>query len=653
MKKRFQSFSGRLTRRVVITVLVIMTIISLIAFLVTAAGMLVYSKAHYSDILEKTKGNMASVMSKMEVSSDNILDELSWHLATPELVTETIEYELKTNRHLYGCGIAFLPDYYKKTGRWCEIYAVHDGDSVTVKSIGSAQHDYFTTEWYTKGLESKEGVWSNPYLDKDGAGAVLCTYSRQVIDPKGNLVGVFGADMKLDELYNFIAENVKIVNEKTLFFDISPEDEELQVYCFIIGRDGDYIVHPEKDRILKTNFYDYAKGEGSEKYRALGDAMRAGKEGEMTVVIDSIKSHVYYAPLLDSGWSMGIVVPSERIMLPSFLFGTLIIFLILLGLLITFFICRYFIRKTSKPLIRLAGSAKEVAMGNFDTELPQIKSNDEIRLLRDSFDNMQKSLSRYIADLTETTAQKAAMESELDVARKIQMSMLPMTWPAFPDRKDIDIWGSITPAKAVGGDLYDFCIRDNKLYFCIGDVSGKGVPASLVMAVISSMFRTLSASADGPDKLVSVINSSMSERNESLMFVTFFAGELDLNTGELKYCNAGHNAPVVLEKGIPKFLQTDANIPVGIMSDWKYTQQKTVLSPGSILLLYTDGLTEATRADGSLFGEERVLSSLSGLESSTSSKDLNSHIREAVKEFVGDAEQSDDLTMLIIGTLNP
>jgi sigma-B regulation protein RsbU (phosphoserine phosphatase) len=311
-------------------------------------------------------------------------------------------------------------------------------------------------------------------------------------------------------------------------------------------------------------------------------------------------------------------------------------------------ICRKAIKKFARPLVQLAGSATEVAKGKFDTPLPEIRTEDEIRLLRDSFDDMQQSLSKYIEELTETTAQKASMESELDIARGIQMAMIPMTWPAFPERNDIDIFGSLTPAKAVGGDLYDFCIRDGKLYFCIGDVSGKGIPASLVMAVMGSMFRTLSASEDAPDKLVSVINSSMAARNENMMFVTFFAGELDLKTGKLKYCNAGHNAPIILENGNPRFLEADANVPVGIMPDWEYSLQTVELPAGSSLFLYTDGLTEAAREDGSLFGEERVLSNLSGLPAATPSSDLVSHMIDSVKEFVGDAEQSDDLTMLVI-----
>jgi sigma-B regulation protein RsbU (phosphoserine phosphatase) len=243
------------------------------------------------------------------------------------------------------------------------------------------------------------------------------------------------------------------------------------------------------------------------------------------------------------------------------------------------------------------------------------------------------------------------MENELDVARNIQMSMLPMTWPAFPDRSDIDIWGGITPAKAVGGDLFDFCLRENKLFFCIGDVSGKGVPASLVMAVISSMFRTLSASGDAPDKLITVINDSVSDRNDNLMFVTFFVGELDLQTGDLKYCNAGHNAPVVLKDGVPKMLETDANIPIGVKSGWNYSLQKTKLPSGSSLFRYADGLTEATRADGTLFGEERIFSSLASLKASSSSRDISEYMKSKVREFVGEAEQSDDLTILVIKAL--
>ena len=650
MKKKLDSFSGRLTRTVVITVLVTMTIISVLVFLVAASGILVFSKAHYSDILEKANRDLALTMSKVEVSADNIIDELCWHLATPELVLSTMEYELNVNRHVYGCGIGFVPDFYPTVGRWYEPYALNDGNKVTLKIIGSETHDYFQAEWYTKGLASPEGVWSNPYLDDEGGETVLCTFSRPVVmEPEKEIAGVFGADLSISGLADLIQESIRQENEESIFNVFpSQNDPEERIYCFIIGPNGDYIAHPDEGRILKANFYDFATGKDADRYRKLGDAMRAGESGNLSVLVDGIKSDVYYAPLLHSGWSMGIVVPTERLLTPAIAYGAIIIFLILLGVFLVFLTCRQSIKKASTPLIQLAESAQEIATGKFDTSLPTIKHKDEIRLLRDSFDYMQSSLARYVDELKETTAQKASIERELSVARSIQMSMLPITWPPFPDRNDLDLFGTVTPAKAVGGDLFDFRLRNEKLYFCIGDVSGKGIPAAMVMTVISSMFQTLSDSEDSPLRIMTAINASASARNENLMFVTLFIGSLDLSTGVLHYTNAGHNAPVVITDGKPSLLPVDANIPVGIIPDWTYYQQETTLSPGTVLFLYTDGLTEATRSDGELFGEERALTQLASLGGNRSAEQLVADMTAAVNRFIGEAEQSDDLTMLVL-----
>ena len=649
MKKHFHSFSGRLTRTVVITVLVTMTIISVFVFLVAASGILVFSRAHYSDILEKANRDLALAMSKVEISADNIIDELCWHLATPELVLSTMEYELNVNRHVYGCGLGFVADFYPTVGRWYEPYALNDGDRITMKIIGSETHDYFQAEWYIKGMASPEGAWSNPYLDNEGGETVLCTFSRPVImEPEKEIAGVFGADLSINGLASLIQESLRKENEESIFYVPVQDDPEQRIYCFIIGPDGDYIVHPDPNRILKANFYDFAAGEDADRYRKLGDAMRAGKSGDLSVVVDGIRSDVYYAPLLHSGWSMGIVVPTERLLTPAIAYGAIIIFLILLGVLLVFLTCRRSIKKASTPLIQLAESAQEIATGKFDTPLPTIQYKDELCLLRDSFDYMQSSLARYVDELKETTAQNASIERELSVARSIQMSMLPTTWPPFPDRNDLDVYGTVAPAKAVGGDLFDFRIRDEKLYFCIGDVSGKGIPAALVMTVISSMFRTLSASEDSPLRIMTAINASISAQNENLMFVTLFVGTLDLSTGVLQYTNAGHNAPIVISAGEARLMPVDANIPVGIMADWSYSQQETTLSPGTILFLYTDGLTEATRSDGELFQEDRVLTQLSGHDADTAAEQIVADMTQAVNRFIGDAEQSDDLTMLVL-----
>ena len=221
------------------------------------------------------------------------------------------------------------------------------------------------------------------------------------------------------------------------------------------------------------------------------------------------------------------------------------------------------------------------------------------------------------------------------------MSMVPTV---FPSRKDLDMSASIVPAREVGGDLYDFYIRDEKLYFCVGDVSGKGVPAALVMAVTRSAFRTVSAHEDSAERIVTTMNNGLTDTNDSDMFVTFFCGVLDLTNGHLNYCNAGHNPPVILTDSIQP-LPVEPNLPLGIVTGVNFKGQEIDLAYDDALFLYTDGVTEAENEDQEQFGEERMKDALHGRKGSM--EHLN-NIQKEVAAFVGSAPQSDDLTMLFI-----
>jgi sigma-B regulation protein RsbU (phosphoserine phosphatase) len=287
-----------------------------------------------------------------------------------------------------------------------------------------------------------------------------------------------------------------------------------------------------------------------------------------------------------------------------------------------------------------------VALGNFQAPLPELKYNDEISHLRDSFGNMQQSLTLYIDRLKTTTARNAAIENELSIARNIQLSMVPTV---FPDRNDIDVYGSMTTAKAVGGDLYDFFVRDDQLFFCIGDVSGKGIPAALLMMETKSLFRAYAKGESMPDRIVSEMNHDLSENNEDCLFVTLFVGILDLTSGLLRYCNAGHEIPFLINKEV-RLLPLRPITPIGIDADTPYQTQTFALEPDTIILLFTDGLNEAMDADSKEFGRERILeeASRSILAGQLSSKALIERLTQAVHDFVGDTEQSDDLTMLAI-----
>ena len=370
-------------------------------------------------------------------------------------------------------------------------------------------------------------------------------------------------------------------------------------FSMMVSREGKIMVSPAETLVMRRTLKD-AIGtlEDTSALMGINNAMLSGKKGSASFNYEGSKNHVFFAPVERTGWSMSIIVPDNEIYGNVKRVGILVSILQILGLAMLILLLRSVI----------------------------------LSLLK--YKNMNDAKER--------------MQSELHIASGIQMSMVPKIFPPFPERKDIDMSAAIVPAKEVGGDLYDFYIRDEKLYFCIGDVSGKGVPASLVMAVTRSLFRAESAHEDSPAKILGAMNNSMSEVNENNMFVTFFCGILDLTSGRLRYCNAGHNAPMMLtDRKSP--LPVYPNLPLGIMAGMEYKEQETVMEYDDAIFLYTDGLTEAENQNHELFGEERMDHVLS---TRRSAQDQLEAMRDAVSGFVGNAPQSDDLTMLFIHLLS-
>ena len=256
--------------------------------------------------------------------------------------------------------------------------------------------------------------------------------------------------------------------------------------------------------------------------------------------------------------------------------------------------------------------------------------------------------AKNLSELQQANLEREHIESELNIARNIQMSMLPKS-NTTALRDDCNIVGLLEPAKMVGGDLYFYFIRDEKLFFCIGDVSGKGVPAALVMAMANSLFRSVSAHESNPARIMQALNEIGCQRNEQNMFATFFIGVLDLPTGKLRYCNAGHEKPFAIGKEI-RLLPAKPHLPLGVMDDLIYTAQETVLQPGESLFLYTDGLTEAKNESHELFGLKRIEKGLQDCieNESIAAEKLIQTMTHRVNGFVNGAEQSDDLTLLAI-----
>ena len=589
-----------------------------------------------TQILKNTSIRVESILNRVEVASNMTMWLVQRH---PDRADSMFVYSrgmLLNNPDFYNCSIAFEPYYFKDKGRYFSAYTKFNGDSIRTIQGGNDNYQYFYMDWYLMAKLLDKPSWTEPYTDIDVAtntSEMVTSYCQPLKNHQGEVIGVINTSLSL----NWLSHTISVVKP----FPNS--------YSIMIGRGGTYFVHPDSTKITRQTIFTQTLEHPDTALTALGHAMQRGEEGLKQMNIDGKDCYVFYKPLGQTGCSMAIVCPESDIFHGFDRLRNSVRAIVFVGLFLMLFFFIRVITSELQPLRRLAEEAETIASGQFDTQLPELQRIDEIGQLSQSFGNMQQSLVKYIEELKDTTIQKASIERDLSIASDIQMGMLPEKFPTKEDRDDVQLYASLTPAKAVGGDLFDFYFRDEKLFFCIGDVSGKGVPASLFMAVTRSIFRTVSVHESMPDRIVTVMNRTIADMNKTNMFVTLFVGVLDLPTGRLHYCNAGHDAPLLVGAGVGE-LPCDANIPVGFMPRWKYTLQEAHIFTGTTIFLFTDGLTEAENINHAQFQMERVneVAGQALAQQMQEPKELIGSMTEAVHQFVGDAEQSDDLTMMAI-----
>ena len=589
-----------------------------------------------TQILKNTSIRVESILNRVEVASNMTMWLVQRH---PDRADSMFVYSrgmLLNNPDFYNCSIAFEPYYFKDKGRYFSAYTKYIGDSIRTIQGGNDNYQYFYMDWYLMAKLLDKPSWTEPYMDIDVAtntSEMVTSYCQPLKNHQGEVIGVINTSLSLNWLSHTISAVKPFPNS----------------YSIMIGRGGTYFVHPDSTKITRQTIFTQTLEHPDAALTALGHAMQRGEEGLKQMNIDGKDCYVFYKPLGQTGCSMAVVCPESDIFHGFDRLRNSVRAIVFVGLFLMLFFFIRVITSELQPLRRLAEEAETIASGQFDTQLPELQRIDEIGQLSQSFGNMQQSLVKYIEELKDTTIQKASIERDLSIASDIQMGMLPVKFPTKEDRDDVQLYASLTPAKAVGGDLFDFYFRDEKLFFCIGDVSGKGVPASLFMAVTRSTFRTVSVHESMPDRIVTIMNRTIADMNKTNMFVTLFVGVLDLPTGRLHYCNAGHDAPLLVGAGVGE-LRCDANIPVGFMPQWKYTLQEAHIFTGTTIFLFTDGLTEAEDINHAQFQMERVneVAGQALAQQMQEPKELIGSMAEAVHQFVGDAEQSDDLTMMAI-----
>lgn len=301
-----------------------------------------------------------------------------------------------------------------------------------------------------------------------------------------------------------------------------------------------------------------------------------------------------------------------------------------------------------KPLHNLHNGVSKVAQGDLSYHI-EVKTKDEIGDLARAFNQMTTDLNQYITNLKTTTAAKERIQSELELGKDIQRRMLPHVFPAFPERKEFEVFAIMEPAKEVAGDFYDFFFIDED-NFCIviSDVSGKGVPSALFMVIAKTLIQAEAQRGYALEEVIFNVNNALTLNNDTSMFATLFCAVLNLNTGELRMVNAGHNPPVIgNSKDGFEFVDVNQNIAMGVLDNFVYKAETTKLKAGDKILLYTDGITEAFNPLGELFSDERLLSIIRA-NHEMNSMQLVQKIKQEIKNFAQDAEQSDDITILAI-----
>ncbi len=619
--------------------LLILSSISLI-FAGVFAYNYVYSKRIIASNIEKNALSLAQAtvnrIDKVLATAEKTPKNLSCFMAAAswsggELI-ELLKTQVHENAELYGSAIAFAPFEYSRNSERFAPYAYKSAGKVEFLYI---PYDYFFWDWYQIPKELSYAVWSEPYFDEGAGNIVMSTYSVPFYRMRaGTQVfgGVVTADISLEWLQHMVS-SIQIAETG---------------YGFLISKNGTYITHPMDRLIMNETIFSVAEAGGDLRLRELGRSMIHGESGFVPITnVFGKKCWMAYAPLPSNGWSLGVAFPQDELMADITRLNQTVLVLSLAGFLILLGVIVLIARSITNPLRRLSAASAEIATGNLDVDLPVIRGGDEVARLAGSFDHMRVSLKQYIQDLTETTAAKERIESELKIAHDIQMGILPKIFPPFPDRHEFDIYATILPAKEVGGDLYDFFFMDeDHLCFTVGDVSGKGVPASLFMAITNTLIKTKATRGLTPDAVLSRVNEDLAMDNPSVMFVTLFLGILDIRTGELSYANGGHNPPYILRAGGEiEPMEMTGGVALGVVENFVFQSRTVQLQTGDALFLYTDGVTEAMNREDELFGEERLVRDLERLRDAPM-RELIEGVMQSVQAFSSGVPQTDDITMM-------
>ncbi len=522
-----------------------------------------------------------------------------------------------------GNGIYFLPYKVYENQKISCIHALWDenGKVDLLPSCVNSTFDYFSQNWYEeikKDLQNGLSVsWSRPY--KSTQLDILMTTVGAGIYNQGNIVGMATIDWQLDAILKSILKIKPTKNSFVLFADKS----------------NDYVIATTEPKVDNDTIMGKSLSDIKWYSEKLTDGVPFDYKG---------KKYVPYIKQLKNGFFLIVVVPlfelfDDAIYHLLFLLGVLLTS----TLIIVSALYRMLKRNINQPIETLTEIAEEISQGDLDKSI-RLDEPSELAKLARAFNKMKTDIKTHLTEIAKVSMEKEKMASELAIAKTIQDSALPKD---FPQNENFELSASMTPAREVGGDFYDFFpIDENRYGLVMADVCGKGITAALYMMSAKTVIKNMLQAGYPLKEAISKANNSLYNSSAPLMFVTTFIGILDLQSGKIEYVNAGHCPPLYRTDNEYKYVDVAKNMVLGVKPDYEYKVEQIKLKKNDRLFLYTDGVTEAQTKENNFFGEERLLKTLNQKDLSLS-KTLE-HVYKSIQKFIKDAPQFDDITMLIV-----
>jgi sigma-B regulation protein RsbU (phosphoserine phosphatase) len=551
------------------------------------------------------------------------------------LVERAIVENLLNNPQIYGSTASFIPES-TDLGFYGPYY-YRSGDTIAFSDLAAHDYDYCKWDWFIEPVKKLEPVWSDLYLDEGGGDILMVTYSTPIFR-ESRLIGVATVDIALD---NLILRIKKLQEEKRI---------GETGYAFIISRQGRFIAHPEKEILSDETIFQLTEKTNDPDLKKLAGLITslAPNFTEMRDPFTGKQAWVITTHIESTDWTFVIVYPRDEILKPLEILRNKIMLFAGLVILLVITIILGLSNRVTMPIRRLVKQADDYARGHFSEKINEDIGPSEIQNLSSALNKLGDSITEQIENVRQTTAQKEGYRQELLIAADIQQSILPQKNPPFPEIIDrLDLFGINRAAREVGGDFFDyFDIPGGRIGFVIADVSDKGAPSSIFMAMTRILIREIAERGLHPAEILRRANYMLAKDNSSAMFVTAIYGDYDPDSGKLRLASAGHNPPLIINSGGIREIKLPVSLPLGALQNIQFEQAEIVLAIGETLFLYTDGITEAFCGEKA-YGMDRLAATISK-RTWDSAQSLAETILEDIDRFCPPEEQADDITMVVL-----